>query len=48
LTTPTEETWPGVTELQDYKPTFPNWSDNKLKESAKNITNEGFDLLQVI
>lgn len=48
LTTPTEDSWSGVTELKDYKPTFPKWSDNKLKDSAKNMNNEGFDLLQVI
>ena len=26
LSTPTEATWPGVTTLPDYKPTFPKWT----------------------
>lgn len=47
LTTPNDETWPGVSELKDYKPTFPKWSDNLLKDSVKNISNEGLDLLEV-
>jgi serine/threonine protein kinase len=33
LGTPTEEEWPGVTELPNYKPTFPKWK-------PKDISNE--------
>lgn len=46
LTTPNENTWPGVSELKDYKPSFPTWSENILKKSVKNINNMGLDLLQ--
>ncbi|KAJ8318559.1 hypothetical protein KUTeg_003650 [Tegillarca granosa] len=46
LTTPTEETWPGVTSLPDYKPTFPNWKTNQLHASVKQLDNTGLDLLQ--
>lgn len=48
MTTPNEETWPGVTDLKDYKPTFPKWSENILKSSVKNINSDGLSLLQVI
>jgi len=48
LTTPTEDTWPGVSDLKDYKPTFPKWSDNMLADSVKNLSSSGVDLLRVI
>lgn len=47
LTTPTEETWPGVSSMPDYKPTFPNWKTNQLAGSVKQLDNQGLDLLQV-
>jgi len=47
LTTPTEDTWPGVSDLKDYKPTFPKWSDNKLADSVKNLSSGGVDLMRV-
>uniref|UniRef100_A0A1B6LED4 Protein kinase domain-containing protein n=2 Tax=Graphocephala atropunctata TaxID=36148 RepID=A0A1B6LED4_9HEMI len=46
LSTPTEETWPGVSQLPDYKPTFPNWTQNNLSTHAKNIDDKGLGLLQ--
>lgn len=46
LTTPTEETWPGVTSLPDYKPTFPCWKTNQLQSCVKQLDNQGLDLLQ--
>jgi cyclin-dependent kinase 1 len=46
LTTPVEETWPGVSELPDYKPTFPNWKQNTLHQSVKQLDNVGLDLLE--
>uniref|UniRef100_A0A336MMZ1 CSON002338 protein n=1 Tax=Culicoides sonorensis TaxID=179676 RepID=A0A336MMZ1_CULSO len=46
LRTPTEEIWPGVTSLQDYKPTFPCWTTNQLANSVKNLNEDGLDLLQ--
>ncbi|EDS28189.1 cell division protein kinase 2 [Culex quinquefasciatus] len=46
LKTPTEEIWPGVTSLPDYKPTFPCWTQNNLKDQLKNMDSAGLDLLQ--
>ncbi|XP_064610515.1 cyclin-dependent kinase 1-like [Liolophura sinensis] len=46
LTTPTEETWPGVSSLPDYKPTFPAWKKNTLFKVVKGLDNKGLDLLQ--
>jgi len=45
LSTPTEATWPGVTTLPDYKPTFPKWTSNKLSEHVPQLDSSGFDLL---
>jgi hypothetical protein len=53
LSTPTEECWPGVVELPDYKSTFPNWKTNQLKENpssvipSKHLDSKGIDVLQV-
>ncbi|CAO1376011.1 unnamed protein product [Diamesa serratosioi] len=46
LKTPTEEIWPGVTSLPDYKPTFPCWNVYNLKDQVKHIDANGMDLLQ--
>jgi len=46
LRTPTEEIWPGVTSLPDYKSTFPCWTTNQLVNQVKNINEKGLDLLQ--
>lgn len=35
LKTPTEEIWPGVTQLQDYKTNFPCWNQIQLKQQVK-------------
>lgn len=48
MSTPNEESWPGVSELKDYKPTFPKWSDNVLKDTVKNINSDAVDLMQVL
>lgn len=45
LRTPTEEIWPGVTQLPDFKATFPAWTTKSLRTSAKNLGDEGYDLL---
>lgn len=29
--TPNEDIWPGVTELKDYKASFPNWPKRNLQ-----------------
>lgn len=46
LKTPTEEIWPGVTSMPDYKSTFPCWTTNNLTNQVKNIDSAGMDLLQ--
>ena len=47
LSTPNEETWPGVSDLPDFKTSFPMWRGNSLKESCKALDAVGIDLLQV-
>ncbi|XP_014368219.1 cyclin-dependent kinase 1 [Papilio machaon] len=46
LRTPTEEIWPGVTAMPDYKPTFPNWNTFNLHNHVQNLDETGMDLLQ--
>ena len=47
MSTPTEETWPGVSDLPGYTNSFPTWRDNNLKDSVNELDPLGFDLLQV-
>ena len=47
LSTPTEQTWPGVSDLPGYKSSFPTFRDNNLKDSVNELDPLGFDLLQV-
>lgn len=49
LGTPSEETWPGVTKLRDYKSTFPNWPSNPIQHVVSGLTLDalGLDLLNV-
>ena len=47
LGTPTEANWPGVTELPDYKPTFPKWAPKSLKSLLPKLADTGLDLLKV-
>ena len=42
---PTEQTWPDMNKLPDYKPTFPKWNKNRLKEVSPNLCEKGLDLL---
>eukprot|EP00118_Oscarella_pearsei_P015514 m.140400 g.140400 ORF g.140400 m.140400 type:complete len:299 (+) comp38303_c0_seq11:186-1082(+) len=46
LGTPDEKTWPGCTELPDYKKNFPKWSSKPLKNIVPSVEQEGIDLLQ--
>lgn len=46
LRTPTEELWPGVTQLPDFKASFPNWATMNLKNSMKKLEPAGLDLLE--
>ncbi|NWH77392.1 CDK3 kinase, partial [Piaya cayana] len=45
LGTPTEATWPGVTQLPDYKKDFPQWTRKEIKEIVPNLDRDGRDLL---
>jgi len=46
LGTPNEESWPGVKQLPDYKPTFPQWSSQDLAEQVPYLDASGIDLLK--
>lgn len=43
--TPTEETWPGVTKIKDYKATFPKFKGIPISEVIKDIDPIAEDLL---
>lgn len=47
LGTPTEETWPGVTSLADFKSTFPQWAAQPLAKTVKELEKDplALDLL---
>lgn len=44
--TPTEDTWPGVTSLPDFKHTFPKWSKKDLSDHVAGLDPHGVDLLE--
>ncbi|GJX72164.1 cell division control protein 2 homolog A isoform X1 [Tanacetum coccineum] len=44
--TPTEDTWPGVTTLPDFKSAFPKWSSKDLASVVPNLEKTGLDLLR--
>jgi len=46
LGTPTEEIWPGVTNLPDWNSAFPRWPKLKLSKAAPNLEDSGIDLLE--
>lgn len=49
LGTPTDEVWPGVSSLRDFKLEFPKWRDTELAElaaEAPSLGAEGLDLLK--
>jgi len=46
LGTPNDETWPGVSSLPDYKPTFPNWSKQDLATVVPALDEAGLDMLK--
>ncbi|XP_030361634.1 cyclin-dependent kinase 3 isoform X2 [Strigops habroptila] len=45
LGTPTEATWPGVTQLPDYKENFPQWARKEMMEIVPSLDQDGRDLL---
>eukprot|EP00411_Alexandrium_monilatum_P029602 CAMPEP_0175373868 /NCGR_PEP_ID=MMETSP0095-20121207/22954_1 /TAXON_ID=311494 /ORGANISM="Alexandrium monilatum, Strain CCMP3105" /LENGTH=313 /DNA_ID=CAMNT_0016672079 /DNA_START=79 /DNA_END=1017 /DNA_ORIENTATION=+ len=51
LGTPTEEVWPGVSTLQDFKSGFPKWKDTKLadvrRETGNGFGDNGIELLRM-
>lgn len=46
LGTPNDDTWPGVSAMPDYKPTFPNWSRQELAKVVPTLDDVGLDLLK--
>lgn len=45
LGTPTEAIWPGVSQLPDYKPSFPQWPAVSLSKAVPYLDSDGIDLL---
>merc|ERR1712032_94762 len=49
LGTPTEQLWPGLSELPDFKPTFPKWPPRgwaNIRNTQQQVGNDGIDLLE--
>jgi len=46
LGTPNETTWPGVSQLPDFKPTFPQWNPSALSRTVTETDTIGLELLQ--
>ncbi|KAF8307797.1 Pkinase-domain-containing protein [Clavulina sp. PMI_390] len=46
LGTPNEQIWPGVSQLPDFKPTFPQWSARDLAQTVAELDAGGAELLQ--
>lgn len=47
LGTPNEETWPGVSQLPDYKSSFPQWSAQDLSQQVEPLDADGIEFLHV-
>lgn len=45
LGTPTEDVWPGVSELPNFKPTFPKWKPKDLSNEVPDMDELALDLL---
>jgi len=48
LGTPNENNWPGVKQLPDYKPTFPQWSTQDLAHVVPHLDEAGVDILTLL
>ncbi|PWZ03609.1 putative Cdk1-cyclin-dependent kinase 1 [Testicularia cyperi] len=46
LGTPTDDIWPGVQQLPDYKDSFPKWTGVPLAKAVPKLDSVGLDLLQ--
>lgn len=46
LGTPNEPAWPGVTQLPDYKATFPQWRKKNLRTVVPTLDANGSELLK--
>lgn len=46
LGTPTDDVWPGVQQLPDYKDSFPSWSGVPLRKAVPQLDSAGLDLLK--
>ena len=46
LGTPTDEEWPGVKSLPDYKSSFPQWNGTPLDRAVPTLDESGIDLLK--
>lgn len=46
LGTPSEDSWPGVTSLQDWNQDFPVWPALQLQRFVPNLSMAGVDLLE--
>lgn len=46
LGTPNEDIWPGVSQLPDFKPTFPYWSPQNLQKFVEKLEPAGVELLK--
>jgi serine/threonine protein kinase len=47
LGTPSEQVWPGVTQLQDWNPAFPTWYKTPYSKTVlENLDETGLDLLE--
>ncbi|KAJ3416773.1 Cyclin-dependent kinase 3 [Chytridiales sp. JEL 0842] len=46
LGTPTEDTWQGLSQLPDYKTTFPKWTAQPLSKTVPLLEADGVDLLR--
>ncbi|UXI17983.1 hypothetical protein NH340_JMT03926 [Sarcoptes scabiei] len=48
LGTPDQSIWPDVVKLQDYKPNFPKWKKQKMKDILSNLDDNAIDLLECL
>nr|AAP94021.1 cyclin-dependent kinase 1 [Ustilago maydis] len=46
LGTPTDDVWPGVQQLPDYKDSFPKWAGRPLRDAVPGLDEAGLDLLE--